>query len=81
MASAQEALERSYRPSISKGWMLSESHHFAEVRAAADHFTVFWYSLEFSMLGRSAGVVARVDALDGRVETRTAWLSPRNLSA
>ncbi|HEV2167054.1 MAG TPA: metal-dependent hydrolase [Thermoplasmata archaeon] len=81
VASAQEALERSYRPSISQGWMLSESHHFAEVRSAHDHFTVFWYSLEFSMLGRAAGVIARVDATDGRVETRRAWMSPRKLSA
>ncbi|MCI4357598.1 MAG: metal-dependent hydrolase [Thermoplasmata archaeon] len=81
VASPQEALERSYHPSISKGWMLSETHHFAEVREAPDHFTVFWYSLEFSMLGRSAGVVARVDSADGHVDTRSAWMAPKNLTA
>ena len=79
--SVQEALERSYRPSISRGWMLAETHHFAEIRESADHFTVFWYSLEFSMLGRSAGVVARVDAANGHVDTRTAWMAPKNLTA
>jgi membrane-bound metal-dependent hydrolase YbcI (DUF457 family) len=81
VATAQEALERSYAPALAQGWMLSETHHFAEVRSAPDHFTVFWYSLEFSMLGRAAGVLARVDAATGRVDTRSAWMSPRRLAA
>jgi membrane-bound metal-dependent hydrolase YbcI (DUF457 family) len=81
VSSAQEALERSYAPALAKGWMLAETHHFAEVRTAPDHFTVFWYSLEFSMLGRAAGVLAHVDAATGRVDTRSAWMAPRRLVA
>ncbi len=77
VASAQEALDRSYGPSLKKGWVLAETHHFAEVKSAPGHFTVFWYSLEFSMLGRAAGVIARVDASTGAVETKSAWLSPK----
>jgi membrane-bound metal-dependent hydrolase YbcI (DUF457 family) len=81
VATVQEAMEASYRPSIAQGWMLSETHHFAEARAAPGHFEVFWYSLEFTMLGRAAGVLARVDAATGKVDTRTAWMSPKRLGA
>ncbi|HEV2429299.1 MAG TPA: metal-dependent hydrolase [Thermoplasmata archaeon] len=76
-----EALERSYGPSLKEGWVLAETHHFAEVREAPDHFTVFWYSLEFSMLGRAAGVLARVDSATGAVVTKSAWMSPARVTA
>lgn len=71
------ALDLSYAPSLRTGRVLGMTYHSAEVRRFADHFSVFWYSLEFTMLGRSAGVIARVDAATGEVTTTTAWISPK----
>jgi membrane-bound metal-dependent hydrolase YbcI (DUF457 family) len=79
--SAEEAMERSYGPSIQKGRMLAMTYHFAKVREGPGTYLVFWYSLEFSMLGRAAGVLARVDAETGRVETKNSWMSPRRFAA
>jgi membrane-bound metal-dependent hydrolase YbcI (DUF457 family) len=70
------ALARSYPAALSASWMLGETHHFAEVRALPDHLDVFWYSLEVSFWGRSAGVLAHVDASTGKVTTRNRWRSP-----
>jgi membrane-bound metal-dependent hydrolase YbcI (DUF457 family) len=70
------ALALSYPVAISSSWMLGETHHFAEVRAFADHFAVFWYSLEVNFWGRAAGVLARVDVATARVTARNRWRSP-----
>jgi len=74
--SEQAAMARSYPVALSASWMLGETHHFAEVRSLPDYFEVFWYSLEVSFWGRSAGVLARVDASTGKVTTRNRWRSP-----
>jgi membrane-bound metal-dependent hydrolase YbcI (DUF457 family) len=79
--SPEDAMERSYGPAIAKGRMLSFTYHFAKVRESPGKYTVFWYSLEFSMLGRAAGVLAQVDAATGAVETRSSWMSPKRFSA
>lgn len=79
--SAEEALERSYAPSLEHGRILPMTYHFATVRATPQRYRVFWYSLEFSMLGRAAGVIADVDAQTGRVETKSAWRSPKSVVA
>ncbi|MCI4347111.1 MAG: metal-dependent hydrolase [Thermoplasmata archaeon] len=76
-----EAVQRSYAPSLAKGRMLGMTYHFAEVRTAPDHYTVLWYSLEFSMLGRAVGVLARVNTADGAVVTKNVWMSPKRLVA
>ncbi|MCI4373841.1 MAG: metal-dependent hydrolase [Thermoplasmata archaeon] len=81
VADARDALERSYAPAISHGGILAMTYHFAEVREALDHFTIFWYSLEVTMLGRAAGVIARVDRATGGVQTKSAWIAPRRLVA
>jgi len=74
--SEQAAMARSYPVALSASWMLGETHHFAEVRSLPDYFEVFWYSLEVSFWGRSAGVLAHVDASTGKVTTRNRWRSP-----
>jgi membrane-bound metal-dependent hydrolase YbcI (DUF457 family) len=77
VANEQEALQRSYLPSLDKGRMLEMTYHSAEVRSTAGSWQVLWYSLEFTMLGRAAAVVASVDRANGAVRTQTAWMSPR----
>jgi len=72
----QEAISRSYGPSLRASWTLGETLHFAEVRATPGAFEVFWYSLEVNFMGRAAGVFARVEATDGRVVTKSMWRSP-----
>jgi membrane-bound metal-dependent hydrolase YbcI (DUF457 family) len=81
VADAEQALGASYAPSLKAGRVLAMTYHTASVRRFADHFLIFWYSLEFSMLGRAAGVIARVDTATGAVTTRTAWMSPRRFGA
>ncbi len=70
------ALARSHSVALTKSWVLGETHHFAEVRARADGFDVFWYSLEFNFWGRFAGVLVHVDATTGAVTTRNQWRAP-----
>jgi membrane-bound metal-dependent hydrolase YbcI (DUF457 family) len=72
----QAALALSYPVALASSWMLGETHHFAEVRAFADHFDVFWYSLEVNFWGRAAGVLAQVDVATARVTARNRWRSP-----
>ena len=74
--SERAALARSYPVALAASWWLGETHPFAEVRSLPDHVDVFWYSLEVSFWGRSAGVLARVDASTGKVTTRSGWRSP-----
>ncbi|MGA8604594.1 MAG: metal-dependent hydrolase [Thermoplasmata archaeon] len=74
--SEQAALARSYPIALSASWMLNETHRFAEVRPMPGHFDVFWYSLEVSFWGRSAGVLAQVDTSTGKVISRNQWRSP-----
>ncbi len=73
---AQEALDRSYPAAMARSRFLTRSYFFADVVPSPDAFEVFWYSLEFESLGRTAGVLARVDAASGKVETRSVWRRP-----
>jgi membrane-bound metal-dependent hydrolase YbcI (DUF457 family) len=73
----EEALQRSYLPALKQGRMLDMTYHSAEVRSAPGCWEVLWYSLEFTMLGRAAAVLASVDTASGRVQTKNAWMSPR----
>jgi len=81
VGSAQEAVARSYEPAVRSSWVLGETHHFAEVRSLMGCYEVFWYSLEFAFWGRASGIVARVDASSGQVETRSTWRDPRKLTS
>jgi membrane-bound metal-dependent hydrolase YbcI (DUF457 family) len=76
-----EALQRSYVPALKRGRMLDMTYHSAEVRSTPGCWEVLWYSLEFTMLGRAAAVLASVDPVSGRVETRNAWMSPRRFES
>ena len=75
----EDALARSYEPALRASWLLGETHHFGEARAAPGGFKVFWYSLEMAFFGRSAGVLAEVDGPTGSVTTRTAWRDPNRV--
>jgi membrane-bound metal-dependent hydrolase YbcI (DUF457 family) len=70
------ALAQSHPLALTASWSLAETHHFAEARASAGGFDVFWYSLEFNFGGRFAGVLAHVDASTGAVTTRNRWRAP-----
>ncbi len=72
-----EALRASYRPALERGGMLESTYHSAAVRSVPGGWKVLWYSLEFTMLGRSAAVLATVDGENGAVSTRRLWASPR----
>lgn len=73
---ASWALARSYPMALNASWTLGETHHFAEVRASGAGYDIFWYSLEFGIWGRFAGVLAHVDGLTEAVTTRSQWRSP-----
>jgi hypothetical protein len=77
----EAALARSYGPALAKSWILGETHHFAEIRATASGFAVFWYSLEMAFLRRAAGVAVEVDSKTGSVTARTTWRDPRTALA
>ncbi len=81
VATEEDALRASYRPALERGRMLEMTYHSAAVRPAPGGWKVLWYSLEFTMLGRAAAVLATVDRTTGAVETRTAWTSPRKFLA
>lgn len=76
VASPEEAVRRSYAPAMARSWVLGETHHFAEVKPSPGCYEVFWHSLEMTFWGRAAGVIARVDAATGAVETRGVWRAP-----
>jgi membrane-bound metal-dependent hydrolase YbcI (DUF457 family) len=76
VASAQEALARSFSTARTASTMFDMTYHFGEAKPrAAGGWEVFWYSLEFTALGRSAGVRVHL-APDGAMEAKTSWYSP-----
>ncbi len=76
----EDAVRRSYAAALAGSWVLGETHHFAEARPSAGGYEVFWHSLEMTFWGRSAGIIARVDAATGRVETESRWRAPARWS-
>jgi membrane-bound metal-dependent hydrolase YbcI (DUF457 family) len=78
IASAEEALERSYPLARRASTILEDTYHFGEAALRPDgSWSATWYSLEFTAFGRAAAT--RVDfAPDGRALTpRRAWYAPR----
>jgi hypothetical protein len=74
--SATEAVAVSYAPALKESWFLEETNRFAKARRVDTGFEVFWYSLEMSLWGRAAGVLARVDSATGAVSVRSVWRDP-----
>ncbi len=79
VGSPSAALSRTYGPSFAESWILGETRPFAEVRASPGGFDVFWYSLEMTFFGRSAGVLAHIDSATGKVTTRAMWRAPERV--
>ena len=76
-ASATEALEWSYPLARRASRILETTYHFGEAfQEAAGSWVAVWYSLEFTMLGRSPAVKVRFPAHGGPAEVRTAFYRP-----
>jgi membrane-bound metal-dependent hydrolase YbcI (DUF457 family) len=72
----EEALSRSFAVAQKASTVLDMTYHFGEARpSASGGWDVFWYSLEFTALGRSAGVRVHL-APDGTAQAKSAWYSP-----
>ncbi|MCI4369691.1 MAG: metal-dependent hydrolase [Thermoplasmata archaeon] len=78
VASEEEALSRTLAFSQPRSRFRFETYRFAEVRRTPGFYEVFWYSLEFQMLGRASGVVAKVDEATGAVVAHPSWRTPSN---
>jgi len=77
IASAEEALERSYPVARRHSSLLDDTYHFGEVERSGDGaWSVVWFSLEFTAFGRSAATRVTI-AGDGRMTARRAWYRPR----
>jgi membrane-bound metal-dependent hydrolase YbcI (DUF457 family) len=77
-----EALEWSLPIARNASRMLESTYHFAEVRPEpGGGWMAVWYSLEFTMLGRSAAVRVRFPGTGGPVEVRPAFYRPSPRSA
>ncbi|MGP8077502.1 MAG: metal-dependent hydrolase [Thermoplasmata archaeon] len=75
--SAGEALERSLPLARGVSRMLDATYHFGEAFAdPGGGWTAVWYSLEFTMLGRSAAVRVKFPDGDGPPEVRSAFYRP-----
>ena len=73
-----EALEWAYPLARHASSVLESTYHFGEAFAEpAGGWTAVWYSLEFTLLGRSPGVRVRFPADGGPAEVRRAFYRPR----
>ena len=71
-----EAFARSFAAAREASPMFDQTYHFGEARpSTAGGWDVFWYSLEFTAFGRSAGVRVHLGD-DGSVKARSSWFSP-----
>ncbi len=73
VASARDALERSYPLARKATGVLDQTYHFGSAEPRGDGgWTAEWYSLEFTAFGRAAG--ARVSfSPDGTASVRSGW--------
>lgn len=72
----EEAFARSFAAAREASAFLDQTYHFGDARPSPKGgWEVFWYSLEFSAFGRSAGVRVHL-AEDGSVQAKTSWYSP-----
>jgi membrane-bound metal-dependent hydrolase YbcI (DUF457 family) len=78
-SSADEALEWSYPLARKASRVIADTYHFGEAfRDAAGEWIAVWYSLEFTMFGRSSGVRVRFPANGTAVEVRSTFYRPRS---
>ncbi len=74
----KEALDWSYPLARKASEILAMTYHFGEAfRDAAGEWIACWYSLEFSMLGRSAAVRVRFPVDGGPAEVKSTFYRPR----
>ena len=75
--SATEALEWSYPLARRASRVIETTYHFGEAfRDAAGEWVAVWYSLEFTMFGRSPAVRVRFPGQGGPAEVRSAFYRP-----
>lgn len=75
--SAAEALEWSYPLARRASRMLEATYHFGEAfQEAGGGWTAVWYSLEFTMFGRSAGVRVKFPEDGGPAVVHSAFYRP-----
>ncbi len=76
---ADEALEWSYPLARHASRVLDRTYHFGEAfREPEGTWTAVWYSLEFTLLGRAAGVRVRFPAGAGAPVVRSGFVRPPN---
>ncbi len=76
--SETEALEWSYPLARQHSRTIERTYHFGEAtRDAAGDWVAYWYSLEYTMFGRSAAVRIRFPAGGGPAEVKSAFYRPR----
>jgi len=77
-ATEQEALDWSYPLARRASRVLERTYHFGEAfRDAAGAWVACWYSLEFTMFGRSAGVRVRFPPSGAPPEVRSTFYRPK----
>jgi membrane-bound metal-dependent hydrolase YbcI (DUF457 family) len=77
VGSPEEALTRSYPIARHHSGLLDDTYHFGEIeRSGAGAWSVVWFSLEYSMFGRSAATRVTI-AADGAMTAHRAWYRPR----
>jgi membrane-bound metal-dependent hydrolase YbcI (DUF457 family) len=77
-ASEQEALEWSYPIARHASRMIADTYHFGEAfPEAGAGWVAYWYSLEYTVFGRSAAVRVRFPANGGPAEVKSTFYRPR----
>ncbi len=72
-----EALDWAYPLARKANRMIESTYHFGEAfQDAGGSWTAVWYSLEFTMFGRSAAVKVRFPSGGGAAEVRSAFYRP-----
>ncbi len=76
IADRADALARSYPLARKAFRFLDDTYHFADAEEGPRGWAVTWYSLEFALFGRAAGVRVSFDPA-GAPTVRRAWYAPR----
>lgn len=72
----EEALARSFPAAQKASGMIEMTYHFGDARPSPKGgWDVFWYSLEFGLFGRAAGVRVHLSP-DGSVQAKSSWYNP-----
>jgi membrane-bound metal-dependent hydrolase YbcI (DUF457 family) len=76
VTTAEEALGRSFSVAKQTSSLFDMTYHFGEARpSSAGGWDVFWYSLEFAVFGRAAGVRVHLTP-DGAMQAKPSWGNP-----